>query len=111
MVKRYFWWYSPKRWEFRTICLLATCDDRLLRTGLGLPPYTIITFGVKRQQSIEPVCAIVSYAHLFVSGDCLYEYLTTHAMYCLLGEQVYPFGALGGGLEPGQAGLKQIFWL
>ncbi|GFV78563.1 hypothetical protein TNCV_1888691 [Trichonephila clavipes] len=45
--------YSQKNWEFRTICQLATCDDRRPRTGLDLPPYTVITHSVKRWQSVE----------------------------------------------------------
>ncbi|GFW78755.1 hypothetical protein TNCV_4261781 [Trichonephila clavipes] len=44
--KCYLRLYSPKNLEFRTICQLATCDDRRLRTGLDLPPYTIITHAV-----------------------------------------------------------------
>ncbi|GFU88726.1 hypothetical protein TNCV_4444031 [Trichonephila clavipes] len=43
----------------------STCDDSHPHTDLGLPPYTIINQSFKRQQSIEPVCAIVSHAHLF----------------------------------------------
>ncbi|GFX21545.1 hypothetical protein TNCV_1399591 [Trichonephila clavipes] len=39
--------------EFWTICQLATCDDRRPRTGLGLPPYVLITHSVKRRQSVE----------------------------------------------------------
>ncbi|GFU59308.1 hypothetical protein TNCV_4198301 [Trichonephila clavipes] len=35
------------------ICQLATRDGRCPRTGLGLPPYTIITHSVKRRQSVE----------------------------------------------------------
>ncbi|GFX46900.1 hypothetical protein TNCV_4040441 [Trichonephila clavipes] len=76
-VKCYFRLYSPKNWEFRTRCQLDTCDDRRSCTGVGLPPYTIITPSVKRLQSVEPVYTIISHAHLFVSGYCLYEYLTT----------------------------------
>ncbi|GFU15191.1 hypothetical protein TNCV_4559041 [Trichonephila clavipes] len=45
---------------------------------LSLP---IIIHSAKRRQSVESVCAIASHAHLFVSGQCLYEYLTTYAMY------------------------------
>ncbi|GFX46899.1 hypothetical protein TNCV_4040442 [Trichonephila clavipes] len=47
-VKCYFRLYSPKNWEFRTRCQLDTCDDRRSCTGVGLPPYTIITPSVKR---------------------------------------------------------------
>ncbi|GFW38109.1 hypothetical protein TNCV_835481 [Trichonephila clavipes] len=86
-IKCYFWSYSPKNWEFWSICQLATCDDRHPGIGLGLLPYTtytIITHSLKRRQSVEPVCAIVSHIHLFVSGYCLYEYLKTYVMYCLL---------------------------
>ncbi|GFY26405.1 hypothetical protein TNCV_26021 [Trichonephila clavipes] len=54
-----------------TIGQLATCDDHRPCIGLGLPPYTLITRSVKRQQSIELVCVIVSHAHLFVSGYCV----------------------------------------
>ncbi|GFT17090.1 uncharacterized protein TNCV_4738221 [Trichonephila clavipes] len=57
-VKCYFLSYSLKNWEFRTLCQLATCDDRRPCIGLGLSPYTNITHSVKRRQSIEPVCAI-----------------------------------------------------
>ncbi|GFX77992.1 hypothetical protein TNCV_971471 [Trichonephila clavipes] len=83
-VNCYFRLHSPKNWEFRMICQLATCDDCLPCLGLGLPPYTIITHSVKRRQSVEPVCVIVSHAHLFVSGYCLCEFLRTFAMYCHL---------------------------
>ncbi|GFU77418.1 transposable element Tcb1 transposase [Trichonephila clavipes] len=31
------------------------CNDRRPRTGLGLPPYTIITHSVKKQQSVKPI--------------------------------------------------------
>ncbi|GFU65638.1 hypothetical protein TNCV_635611 [Trichonephila clavipes] len=51
--------YSPKNLEFWTICQLAAFEDRRPSTGLGLPPYTIITHSVKRQQSVEPVCTIM----------------------------------------------------
>ncbi|GFW73673.1 pro-Pol polyprotein [Trichonephila clavipes] len=37
------------------ICQVATCDDRRLLRGLGLPTYTP---SVKTLQSVEPVCAI-----------------------------------------------------
>ncbi|GFW70739.1 hypothetical protein TNCV_2922941 [Trichonephila clavipes] len=42
-VQDFFQLYSPKNWGYRTICQLDTCDDRRLCTGLGLPPYSIIT--------------------------------------------------------------------
>ncbi|GFT79239.1 hypothetical protein TNCV_2766641 [Trichonephila clavipes] len=58
-VRCYFRLYSPKNWEFRTICQLSTRDDRHPCTVLGLPPYTIITYSVKKWQLVEPVCAIV----------------------------------------------------
>ncbi|GFS52071.1 hypothetical protein TNCV_1104891 [Trichonephila clavipes] len=48
-VKCYFRLYSPKNWEFRTICQLVTCNDRRPRTGLGLRLNTIIAYAVKRQ--------------------------------------------------------------
>ncbi|GFS68033.1 hypothetical protein TNCV_1362571 [Trichonephila clavipes] len=67
-VKCYFRLSTPNKWEFRTTCQLATCDDRRPCIGLRLSPYIIITHSVKRRQSVEPVCAIVSHAHLFVSG-------------------------------------------
>ncbi|GFS89695.1 hypothetical protein TNCV_3787351 [Trichonephila clavipes] len=59
------------------ICQLATCDDRRPTAGLGPPAYSIIPHVVKRRQSVELVRMIVNHAHLFVSGYCLYEYLTT----------------------------------
>ncbi|GFV96140.1 uncharacterized protein TNCV_1871001 [Trichonephila clavipes] len=40
-VKCCFWLYSPKNWEFRTICQQPTCDDRGPCIGLGLPPLLI----------------------------------------------------------------------
>ncbi|GFU74033.1 hypothetical protein TNCV_1641591 [Trichonephila clavipes] len=40
-VKCYSWLYSPKNWEFWSLCQLATCDNRHLRTGLGLPSLLI----------------------------------------------------------------------
>ncbi|GFV41438.1 hypothetical protein TNCV_5048431 [Trichonephila clavipes] len=66
--KCFFPLYSPKNWEYWTICQLVTCDDRHPCIDLSLPPYTIITHSVKRRQLVEPVCAIVSHAHLFVLG-------------------------------------------
>ncbi|GFU18000.1 hypothetical protein TNCV_3393571 [Trichonephila clavipes] len=42
------------------ICQLATSDDRRPCAGLGLPSYTIITPAVKRLQSVELVCVIVT---------------------------------------------------
>ncbi|GFV47269.1 hypothetical protein TNCV_4829251 [Trichonephila clavipes] len=45
------------------MCQLPTCDGHRPCIGLGLPPYTIITHSVKRRQSVEPVCAILSYGH------------------------------------------------
>ncbi|GFV40428.1 hypothetical protein TNCV_2535961 [Trichonephila clavipes] len=57
-VKCYFRLHYPKNWEFRTICQLATCGDHRPRTGLGLPPYTIITHSVIRRQSVEPATLI-----------------------------------------------------
>ncbi|GFT86009.1 hypothetical protein TNCV_3256451 [Trichonephila clavipes] len=35
------------------------------------------------RQSVESVCEVVSHAHLFVTGNRLYEYLTTYAILCL----------------------------
>ncbi|GFW11770.1 hypothetical protein TNCV_1083161 [Trichonephila clavipes] len=49
-VKGYFRLYSPKNWEFWTICQLAKCDDRRSCIGLGLSPYTIMTSSIKRRQ-------------------------------------------------------------
>ncbi|GFX95498.1 hypothetical protein TNCV_4825131 [Trichonephila clavipes] len=46
------------------------CDDCRPCLGLGLPPHNIITYSVKRRQLAEPVCVIVSHAHLFVSSYC-----------------------------------------
>ncbi|GFW80833.1 hypothetical protein TNCV_3779131 [Trichonephila clavipes] len=43
------------------ICQLATPDDRRPCTGLGLPPYTIITHSVKKRRSVESVCVIWGY--------------------------------------------------
>ncbi|GFX38532.1 hypothetical protein TNCV_3206001 [Trichonephila clavipes] len=40
-VKYYFRLYSPKNWEFRMICQLATRDDRRPYIGLSLAPYII----------------------------------------------------------------------
>ncbi|GFW54016.1 hypothetical protein TNCV_3828241 [Trichonephila clavipes] len=40
--------YSPKNWEFWTICQLATCDDHRPCIGQGLSSYAIITPSVKR---------------------------------------------------------------
>ncbi|GFX21140.1 hypothetical protein TNCV_4367191 [Trichonephila clavipes] len=77
IVKCYFRLYSPKNWEFRTICQLVTCENLPPCIGQDLPPYTLITHLVKRRQLVEPVCAIVNLAHLFVSSYCLYKYLTT----------------------------------
>ncbi|GFX95642.1 hypothetical protein TNCV_4885681 [Trichonephila clavipes] len=57
-VQCYFQLYSLKNWEFRTICQLATCDNRCPSTDL--PPYNIITHLIKRRQSFEPVCAMGS---------------------------------------------------
>ncbi|GFW13645.1 hypothetical protein TNCV_1211111 [Trichonephila clavipes] len=76
--------YPPKNWEMRTICQLATWDDHRPCISLGLPPCTIITHSVKRWRLVEPVCAIVSQAHLSVSVYCLYMYLTMYVLYCLL---------------------------
>ncbi|GFV22082.1 hypothetical protein TNCV_4527671 [Trichonephila clavipes] len=45
--------YSPKNWEFQTMFRLSKCYDRRPRTGLGLPPYIIITHSVKRRQSVK----------------------------------------------------------
>ncbi|GFT15080.1 hypothetical protein TNCV_4316561 [Trichonephila clavipes] len=39
-VKDYFLLYSPKNWEFWTICQLNTCDDHRPRTGS--PPSLLI---------------------------------------------------------------------
>ncbi|GFX15595.1 uncharacterized protein TNCV_2130831 [Trichonephila clavipes] len=57
-VKCYFRLYSPKNWEFRTICQLTTYDDRRPCISLCLPKYTI-THSVKIQQAVESVCVIV----------------------------------------------------
>ncbi|GFV45491.1 hypothetical protein TNCV_5124371 [Trichonephila clavipes] len=59
-VKCYFRLYYPKNWNFRTIYQQATCDDRLPCISLCLPPCTVMTHSVKRRQSAELVCAIVS---------------------------------------------------
>ncbi|GFT47168.1 hypothetical protein TNCV_3748051 [Trichonephila clavipes] len=82
-VKCYFRLYSPRNWKFRTIYQLATCDDRLPRIGLSLPPYTLTIHSVKMRQSVEPVWVIIVHAYLF-GGYCLYEYLATYAVHCLL---------------------------
>ncbi|GFT77103.1 hypothetical protein TNCV_1099751 [Trichonephila clavipes] len=60
-VKYNFRLNSPKNWEFRSICQLATCDDRPPCIGHGLPSHTIIPHSVKRRQSIEPVMHIHLY--------------------------------------------------
>ncbi|GFV32487.1 hypothetical protein TNCV_1677731 [Trichonephila clavipes] len=67
-------------WEFQSICQLATCDRRP-HIGLGLPPHTIIAHSVKRRQSVEPVCAIASPAHLFRVNVCM---SICQSMLCIL---------------------------
>ncbi|GFU64880.1 putative DD41D transposase [Trichonephila clavipes] len=62
-VKCYFQLYSPKNKEFRTICQLATCDDRrpshvALAMSLELSPYTIITHSLERRDE----------AHFWLNG-------------------------------------------
>ncbi|GFT40430.1 hypothetical protein TNCV_1646341 [Trichonephila clavipes] len=57
-AKCYFWLYSPPNWEFRTICQLATGDDRRPRIAYHHTP----SYAVKRRQSIEPVCAIEGFS-------------------------------------------------
>ncbi|GFV77939.1 hypothetical protein TNCV_931 [Trichonephila clavipes] len=47
-----------KTGNFRRHINWLHCDDHRTCTGLGLPPYTIITHVIKRQQSVELVCAI-----------------------------------------------------
>ncbi|GFX14829.1 hypothetical protein TNCV_1485711 [Trichonephila clavipes] len=46
------------------ICKLATWDDSHPRTSLGLPPYTIITHPVERQQLVS--CTFISFGLLFI---------------------------------------------
>ncbi|GFS68036.1 hypothetical protein TNCV_1362591 [Trichonephila clavipes] len=75
VVKCYFWLHSSKNCELQTTCQLATCDDRHPCIGLRLSPYAIITHSFKRWQSVQPVSAIVSHAHLFVSDYFLSEFL------------------------------------
>ncbi|GFW50663.1 hypothetical protein TNCV_2889651 [Trichonephila clavipes] len=58
-TKCYFRCFGEYNRELR-ICQLATCDDLSPRTGLCLPPYTIIIHVGKRRQTVEPVCAIVN---------------------------------------------------
>ncbi|GFV88734.1 hypothetical protein TNCV_3354861 [Trichonephila clavipes] len=50
-VRCYFLLYSPKNWEFRTICQLDICDDH--RPRADLLPYIIITHSINKRQSVE----------------------------------------------------------
>ncbi|GFV54599.1 DUF4817 domain-containing protein [Trichonephila clavipes] len=71
-AKCYFWLYTPKNWEFRTIYRLAACNDRHPCTGLGLQPYTIITHLVNMRQTIESFCKECFFssdeAHFWLNG-------------------------------------------
>ncbi|GFS51189.1 phospholipase A(2) [Trichonephila clavipes] len=44
--------FISEQGRLKMIGQLATCDDHRPRTGLVLPPYTIITQSVKRRKSV-----------------------------------------------------------
>ncbi|GFV77458.1 DUF4817 domain-containing protein [Trichonephila clavipes] len=61
-VKCYFRLDSPKNWEFRTMCQLATCDDRRPKTGQGLfhtPSLLMQSKGDSRSRWFERFCQVI----------------------------------------------------